>query len=91
MDTVLTLLLIRFGLVALGIVVLVLLAVATLAIARRSLRTPESRQRASSLVRSASAAVERQSSGAGARGRVVGSVARRAGDLAASRLDRDGG
>lgn len=88
MDTVLTLLMVRFGLVALGVVVLALLGVAALAVARRTLRTSESRERATSLVRSAARTVER-SSGAGTRGRVVGSVARRAGDAAASRLDRD--
>jgi hypothetical protein len=90
METVLTLLLVRFGLVVLGVVVLALLAVAVLAVVRRSLRTPESRERASSMVRSASELVERRSSGTGARGRVVGSVARRAGDLAADRIGRDG-
>lgn len=91
MTTVLNVLLIRFGLVALGIVLLALLAVAALAIARRALRSPESRRRAQSLVRSAADAVEQHSSGRGARGRAVGSVARRAGDIAARRLDRGDG
>jgi hypothetical protein len=80
-----TLLMIRFGLIALGIVVLALLAVAALAVARRTLRTPESRERASSLVRSATRTIESRSSGT--RGGVAGSVVRRAGDLAAKRLD----
>lgn len=89
METVMTLLLVRFGLVVLGVVVLALVAVAALAVARRSLRTPASRERASSMMRSAAETLERRASGAGTRGRVLGSVARRAGDLAADRLDRD--
>lgn len=85
METVLTMMLIRFGVIALVVVVLALAAFAVVLVLRRSGRADDARRGAVSLARTVSRHVDGEASGV--RGRAAGSVAR----AVADRLDRPAG